>query len=292
MNLHEKVENYFKTTKRKKRKHYFITLENFWEELDKEITNMQIPNDWKIDRKIWHFMNNTIETPKCDSCKLNNKKWQIYKHEYGYCSQSCACKESLIKTSKSLGVTNPFQLESIKEKSKKTLISKYGVDNISKLDSIKEQKIKTTMKNYNRPHNVGDNSVLMMKKYNVKSPAHLTDVFEKIQYNRFKIRHQLITPSGKIVNMQGFEAPVYNILISEGYKEEDIRYRKSEMPKIFYIHNGKKKRYYPDFFISKENLIIEVKSKYTYEIELEKNNLKEQASKNMGYNYRIVIHKI
>ncbi len=129
-----------------------------------------------------------------------------------------------------------------------------------------------------------------MKKYNVKSPSHIPEVFEKMQYNRFKKRHSLITPSGKILKLQGFEPQVYKILLEEGYEESKIIYKKSEMPQIFYFLNNKKKRYYPDFFIKDENIIIEVKSKYTYEVELEKNKLKEKASREIGFNYRLIIY--
>ena len=95
-----------------------------------------------------------------------------------------------------------------------------------------------------------------MKKYNVKSPSHIPEVFEKMQYNRFKKRHSLITPSGKILKLQGFEPQVYKILLEEGYEESKIIYKKSEMPQIFYFLDNKKKRYYPDFFIKDENIII------------------------------------
>ena len=291
MSLKEKVDNYFKTSKRKRRKHYFIMLEDFWKELEYEVNRLDIPVNWNLDRKIWHYTRGILTTPKCKSCNFNDSKWQIYKHDYGFCSQSCANRESLIKISESLGVSNRFQLETIKEKSKNTLMVKYGVDNISKLESIKLQKSITTIKNHGRPHNVGDNSILMMKKYNVKSPSHIPEVFEKIQYNRFKKRHKFITPSGITINLQGFEPQVYKILLEEGYYESEIIYKKSEMPKIFYFLGNKKKRYYPDFFIKDKNIIIEVKSKYTYEIELEKNELKERASKEMGLNYRLIIYE-
>ena len=49
----------------------------------------------------------------------------------------------------------------------------------------------------------------------------------------------------------------------------------------------KKHRYFPDFYIPKDNLIIEVKSTFTYNKELEKNLLKEQCVKDAGFKYKL-----
>lgn len=61
------------------------------------------------------------------------------------------------------------------------------------------------------------------------------------------------------------------------------------MPKIEYEFEGKKRRYFPDIWIPKHNLIIEVKSTWTYEKDLEKNLLKKKATEQMGYAFRFVI---
>lgn len=39
------------------------------------------------------------------------------------------------------------------------------------------------------------------------------------------------------------------------------------MPSIWYDANNKKKRYFPDIYIKKENTIIEVKSDYTWRVD-------------------------
>ena len=62
------------------------------------------------------------------------------------------------------------------------------------------------------------------------------------------------------------------------------------MPAIWYVgEDGKKHRYYPDFYIPKENLIIEVKSSYTMLYDFYKNNLKAVATKELGYNYKLEV---
>lgn len=291
MDLKEKINNYFNNSKRKRKNHFMITKEIFWNDLEREMNNIGINKDWEIDRKLWHFINKN-EIPKCDICGINDSRWQSYKHDYGYCSRSCSSIQSMKKISKNLG-SNPFQLELIKEKSKATLLNKYGVDNISKLDSIKKRKEETMMKNYGRKNNMGNNGEIieqnMLNLYGVKNCAHLPEIADKIQFNRFKKRHLLITPSGKKIFLQGYEVGGYNLLIDEGFNENDILYRKVDMPKIMYKFGDKLKRYYPDFFIKSVNTVVEVKCKYTYEIEKEKNDIKFLTTKNIGYNHRLII---
>jgi hypothetical protein len=287
MSLLEKIENYLISNTRKKRKEYFITKEKFWGELEYAMNNLNIPKEWEMCRKLNHFKLGSSTIPKCEVCGINDKKWHQYKNDYGFCSQSCSSIFVMELRCNEFGITNIFQLDEIKEKSKKTLLKKYGVDNISKLNSIKHQKEETMLKNYGRKNNFTED--LLFKKYGVKNPSHIPEVFEKIQYNRFKIRNKFTTPSGKIIYLQGNEPRGYQLLLDEGYVEDEILYRKKDMPKLTYFNENKIKRYYPDFYIKKNNTIIEVKCDYTYKIDLEKNLLKKESTINAGFNYRLMI---
>jgi len=51
----------------------------------------------------------------------------------------------------------------------------------------------------------------------------------------------------------------------------------------------KKHRYYPDFYIPSKNLIVEVKSKFTYEGNIQTNLLKMKACLDSGFDYRFMI---
>jgi len=62
------------------------------------------------------------------------------------------------------------------------------------------------------------------------------------------------------------------------------------MPEIKYFLNNKEKRYYPDILIKSENLIIEVKSDYTYKKDLIKNILKALATRKLGYDFEFWIY--
>ena len=62
------------------------------------------------------------------------------------------------------------------------------------------------------------------------------------------------------------------------------------MPEIKYFLNGKQKRYYPDIWIKSENIIIEVKSDYTYKKDLIKNILKALATRKLNYNFEFWVY--
>jgi len=104
-----------------------------------------------------------------------------------------------------------------------------------------------------------------------------------IYYKDYKL------PSGNIVKIQGYEYLALDELV-KCYKEEDIITNRRQMPKISYELYGEH-RYYPDIWIKSINKIIEVKSDYTYHLELVKNNKKGIATKNLGYNFEFWIYK-
>jgi hypothetical protein len=60
---------------------------------------------------------------------------------------------------------------------------------------------------------------------------------------------------------------------------------------IKYLIDNNTTIYYPDFYVEKFNLIIEIKATYWYEKYLIKNQLKKEACENLGYNYLFIIDK-
>jgi len=96
-------------------------------------------------------------------------------------------------------------------------------------------------------------------------------------------------PSGNIIRIQGYEYIALDELVKI-YKEDDILTNRRDMPKIKYILNGKEKRYYPDIWIKSKNIIIEVKSDYTYKKDLIKNIMKALATRKLKYNFEFWIY--
>ena len=78
-------------------------------------------------------------------------------------------------------------------------------------------------------------------------------------------------------------------LIKCGFTEQDIVTTKSKMPQIMYEFAGKIRRYYPDIFLPRLNLIIEVKSTYYFQVDKAKNLAKRAACKRLGFNFNFFI---
>jgi hypothetical protein len=142
--------------------------------------------------------------------------------------------------------------------------NKYGVDNISELDWIKDKKIATTKKNWG-----------------VDNPSQNPDLFEKSQISGKKLKlHE---------NTQLFYRGTYEKDFLDFCFNNHIQIKKGLT--IKYTINNKSKVYHSDFFISKYNLIIEIKSSYYYLLYESINLLKKEACINQGYNYIAIIDK-
>jgi len=113
-------------------------------------------------------------------------------------------------------------------------------------------------------------------------------IAEKSFKSRFKFKDYQL-PSGKWIKVQGYEHFAINELLKK-YNEHEIFNKPLDMPKIWYIgEDYRHHRYFPDFYIPKNNLIIEVKSIYTYKYDENVNILKKQATEQLGYNFNFLI---
>ena len=55
--------------------------------------------------------------------------------------------------------------------------------------------------------------------------------------------------------------------------------------------NNKNRVYHSDFYLPEYNLVVEVKSKYTYNADYEENLLKKEYTIKAGYNFIFLIDK-
>lgn len=51
------------------------------------------------------------------------------------------------------------------------------------------------------------------------------------------------------------------------------------------------RKYFPDFYVKDKNLVIEIKSSYTYEVEKDQNEAKKEAALKSGFNFMFIIDK-
>ena len=116
---------------------------------------------------------------------------------------------------------------------------------------------------------------------------HNAEIFEKVMKNSFK-KKQYTLPSGTILIYQGYENIAFNELMKE-MKESDFTNDVKLMPKFTYQFGGKSHRYYPDLYIPSQKKIIEVKSPYTYNNQLEQNHCKKDQVVQDGYTFEFWI---
>jgi hypothetical protein len=200
-------------------------------------------------------------------------------------SQCNDIKEKIIDTcSKKYGVKFVFQLKEVREKTEKTNIKKYGVKNALQNPVINQKRMDTNIEKY------GDSNPLNVwkDKLGINHCMQIPEIFEKSQKTSFRLK-TYIFPSGKEVQIQGYENYALDSIINI-YTEDEIVVGAKNVPIIFYFFQNKTKRYYTDIYIKKNNLLIEVKSKYTMEKELDKNLTKRKACVELGYDFQFWIY--
>jgi len=178
------------------------------------------------------------------------------------------------------GFYSPIQNKVVKEKIKNTNLERYGVENPYQSNEIKEKIKNTNLERYGYQYYQSTNE---FKQFMIENnPLHDEEIFNKSQNNRYK-KKKYIFPSGRVEYVQGYEPQVINELINH-FEEDDIICGKG-LPEIWYKFEGGKHRYYPDIYIKSRNMIIEVKSIWTFYNDYEKNLAKANGCKQKNYSF-------
>jgi hypothetical protein len=98
-------------------------------------------------------------------------------------------------------------------------------------------------------------------------------------------------PSGQIIGVQGYEGDFLDYVFKNTkLKEEDFDFE-NRIRIILSKKSIKNKHYYPDFYLKKYNLIIEIKSWYTFNMNIYLNKRKIKKTKEAGYNMIMIKDK-
>ena len=188
-----------------------------------------------FSEKIYWMINDFVDWPTCVNCNNSFMPHNFYGINGGYYEHFCSkkCRHEKAQTSRT-----------------STNLDRFGVENTFQSEEKKQKIVETCI-----------------EKFGVKHPLQNTTIFERVNKKR---TYKMILPSGKIQNYQGYENVAISKLLSI-YEENDIVLDKCSMPTIWYNFNGENKRYFPDIFIPKDKLIIEVKSTWTFKKDFEKN---------------------
>lgn len=94
---------------------------------------------------------------------------------------------------------------------------------------------------------------------------------------------------GETVTLQGYEPIVVNYLIDTGFDQSNLKIGKINIPMIKYHDNNKFRNYFPDLFLPDHNLLIEVKSGWTFSKNREITLAKAKASIESGYSILVLV---
>jgi hypothetical protein len=221
----------------------------------------------EFKRRYSEYIRNTKIQGKFSCLKCTNNKYKVTclsKYGIDNISKLPETHEKIKQTSlEKYGKTSYTKTEIFKENHKKQMMEKYGVDSFSKTEEFITKQIITNM-----------------NKYGVENASQCPEIFSKQQKGRFEIhKHNLVD-----LHYQGS----YERDFIDKYFEV-VEIKKADF--IKYNYNGRKKTYFPDFYLPKHNLIVEIKSSYTFNMYQDKNIAKQKESLLQGYNHIFIIDK-
>lgn len=140
------------------------------------IINNSTRTDISFIEKIFLFLNNLNDVPRCPNCNNYVKFNGTLRKGYNkYCSISCLNKskehkEKIISTSlNKYGYQSPNQADIVKTKKKNSLNVKYGVDNPMKSEKIKNKQINSLIINHDVDNPMKINEVTNKRKRDIES---------------------------------------------------------------------------------------------------------------------------
>jgi hypothetical protein len=210
------------------------------------------------------------------------------------------------------GVASTNSLQSVKDKKKESFIEKYGVDHQLKIPEVAasvsrkntENAVKrlakaaiTNVERYGceNPSSNADvkqkRTDTMVERFGVENASQNAEVHAKKMKSQYRTK-EFVFPSGNVIRVQGYEPQALTELLKT-YSESELVTDTLLKPRIAYTEvDGSLHIYFPDIYIPKDNLLIEVKSQYTYNGFTgwyETNMRKQQGSIDAGYNFKFMI---
>jgi hypothetical protein len=214
------------------------------------------------------------QTPEAE---VKRKKTKLERYGDSNFNNREKAKKTKLKKYGDSGYTN-------KEQALDTMLNKYGRGNCT--NSRKAEKTKLAKYGRTGLVNRDRSEATWNKKYGVTNPSQAAVVFKKIVESKGKPYKM---PSGKIVKVLGYENFALNYLFTNIYIEDDIELDPVKFPEFWYSYENKQHRYFPDFYVEKDDLIIEVKSHIHWYEDSAKIELKKQACIDAGYDYWFMI---
>lgn len=203
--------------------------------------------------------------------------------------QTQACKDKMKATNiKKQGVEYNIHLLKNKAKLRQGLINKFGGPSSFLSQQVRDKAMKTMNEKYNMKDLQAKAEATNLVRYGARNAMQNAEVSERSMKNA-KATKDYMLPSGKNIKLQGFEPGALDLLLNF-YDEESILNKRTDMPEIYYLtDDGKYSKYYPDFYLPNDNLIVEVKSWYTYKNNFRNTDMKRKACEYLGFEYLLIM---
>lgn len=166
---------------------------------------------------------------------------------------------------------NPYQNEDIKRKIRARHQERFGVDHPMLAQEVRDKVRATFQSRYgaNGPGGVkavrDEMESTMLKRYGVRHQLQDPDIHERQQQSGFEVRYSKHDTKLRLP-LRGYEALAVDWIQENLGAHRFTSYRSLELPPIWYKHDGKIHRYFPDF-VMKDNAgnisVVEIKSTFT-----------------------------
>lgn len=113
----------------------------------------------------------------------------------------------------------------------------------------------------------------------------------RVRPNSYRKTQTVMQNTARVMELQGHEQFGLRDLLKT-YSPNEILHRRCDMPIILYRLDDQTqiRRYIPDYWIPKENLIIEIKSVFTFEIAHKMNMAKQLACVKSGFQFEFRLY--
>lgn len=182
-------------------------------------------------------------------------------------------EKALVTMKQRYGARYAMQTEELRKKQQETMFQRHGVHFAFQSDELYQRAVST-----------------WIDKYGVSNPSQDPGVAEKQVKSAFK-RKTFVYPSGHQETVQGYEPLTLATLVESGFDETMIITSRKDVPVIWWEDSdGVQHRYYIDIFIPMFNLMIEVKSVWTYQLAGDKLKKTRKVCEGMGYQFRVWVY--